>query len=109
MMFLELFFSATNYDSESFLQHLLMLQKLTFATFLLQKNVARNFAFFLTCCKAQCCKLFAEKIDVAKAYVANILANYQCCKHKIEKNVAKKITYGIGAVGLGRFRLVYSR
>jgi len=46
MMFLELFLSATNYDSESFLQHLLMLQKLTFATFLLQKNVARKFGIF---------------------------------------------------------------
>ena len=49
-----------------------------------------KFRVFLTCCKAQCCKLFGEKINVAKAYVANILANQQCCKHKIAKNVAKK-------------------
>ena len=64
-----------------------------FCNIFVAKKCCMKFRVFLTCCKAHCCKLFAEKIDVAKAYVANILANYQCCKHKIEKNVAKKITY----------------
>ena len=68
-----------------------------FCNIFVAKKCCMKFRVFLTCCKAHCCKLFAEKIDVAKAYVANILANYQCCKHKIEKNVAKKITYGSDA------------
>ena len=70
-----------------FLQQLLMLQKLTFATFLLQKIVARYFGYFemlqtemlqtfqgyKNCCKQQCCKLFGQICIVAKA---------NCCKKK---------------------------
>ena len=61
-----------------------------FCNIFVAKKCCMKFRVSMTCCKAQCCKLFGEKINVAKAYVANILANQQCCKHKITKNVAKK-------------------
>ena len=64
--------------------------KTNFCNIFVAKKCCMKFRVFLTCCKAQCCKLFGEKINVAKAYVANILANQQCCKHKIAKMLQKK-------------------
>ena len=72
--------------------------KTNFCNIFVAKKCCMKFRVFLTCCKAQCCKLFGEKINVAKAYVANILANQQCCKHKIAKNVAKKKPMVLGAL-----------
>ena len=86
-IFLEEILCEIKYGSECFLQQLLMLQKWIFATFLLQKIVARNFGDFWhvanwnvanfsrikNCCKYQCCKLFGQICIVAKA---------NCCKKK---------------------------